>query len=74
MPTHAAESLTYAVKGMTCQHCVASVHEGVARVAGVRAVTVDLATGLLTVAGDGVEDAAVRAAVVEAGYEASRNR
>lgn len=59
---------TYTVKGMTCQHCVASVKEEVSEVAGVTDVRVELETGLVTVVGD-ADDAAVRAAVDEAGYE-----
>ena len=58
---------TYAVAGMTCEHCVWSVTEEVSEVPGVTAVEVDLAGGRMTVQGD-VEDAAVRAAVEEAGY------
>jgi copper chaperone len=57
----------YVVEGMTCEHCKASVTEEVAEVAGVQDVAVDLPTGHLTVVGD-VSDAAVRAAVDEAGY------
>jgi copper chaperone CopZ len=58
----------FTVQGMTCGHCVASVSEEVSEVAGVSAVAVDLASGRMTVAGAGVDDAAVRAAVAEAGY------
>jgi copper chaperone len=61
-------SATYAVEGMTCEHCVRSVTEEVADVAGVERVEVDLASGRLVVHGTGVDDAAVRAAVDEAGY------
>ena len=61
---------TYTVVGMTCGHCVSSVTEEVSQVPGVTDVNVDLATGGLTVTSDAdVDDAAVRAAVVEAGYE-----
>ena len=60
---------TYTVTGMTCAHCVASVSEEVAEVAGVTDVAVDLASGRLSVTGGDVDDAAVRAAVGEAGYE-----
>ena len=60
---------TYIVQGMTCEHCLASVTEEVSEVPGVAAVDVDLATGRVTVTGDGVDAAAVRAAVDEAGYE-----
>jgi copper chaperone CopZ len=59
---------TYTVAGMTCSHCVASVSEEVAEVAGVDAVDVDLGSGRLAVTGD-VSDADIRAAVAEAGYE-----
>lgn len=60
----------YTVQGMTCNHCVMSVTEEVGEVAGVTGVDVDLATGRLTVTSDGpVDDAAVRSAVKEAGYE-----
>jgi len=60
---------TYTVNGMTCGHCVLSVREEVAEVAGVEKVDVDLASGRLTVAGEGFTDEAVRAAVADAGYE-----
>lgn len=61
---------TWTVTGMTCGHCVSSVTEEVSAVPGAREITVDLATGLLTVSSDEpLDDAAVRAAVEEAGYE-----
>jgi copper chaperone CopZ len=59
---------TYTVTGMTCGHCTASVREEVGEVAGVTKVDVELASGRMTVTGDGFADAAVRAAVEEAGY------
>ena len=58
----------YAVEGMTCGHCRAAVAREVGAVDGVTGVEVDLASGRLTVRGEGVQDAAVAAAVVEAGY------
>ena len=61
---------TYTVTGMTCEHCVRSVTEEVMEVDGVTAVDVDLATGRVEVTTDRpVEDADVREAVAEAGYE-----
>ena len=61
---------TYTVKGMTCEHCVKSVTEEVSEIPGVTGVEVDLPTGRVTVASDRlVDDAAIRAAVTEAGYE-----
>jgi copper chaperone len=61
---------TYTVTGMSCSHCVRAVTEEVGEVAGVSDVTVDLDTGKVTVSADGdLDDAAVREAVEEAGYE-----
>jgi copper ion binding protein len=63
---------TYTVTGMTCDHCVRSVRDEVAKIDGVVAVDVDLTTGRVTVqSGTAVDDDAVRAAVDEAGYELS---
>ena len=60
---------TYTVTGMTCGHCVASVTEEVQEIPGVSNVDVVLETGALTVTSDQpVADAAVQAAVEEAGY------
>ncbi|MET0838914.1 MAG: heavy metal-associated domain-containing protein [Marmoricola sp.] len=63
-------TMTGAVTGMTCQHCVASVTEEVQEIEGVTDVRVDLATGSVSVTSDRpLSDADVRAAVEEAGYE-----
>jgi len=59
----------YQVRGMTCGHCVAAVHDELVQVDGVTSVEVDLAGGQAVVVGDAVSDLAVRAAVEEAGYE-----
>ena len=60
---------TWTVTGMTCAHCVASVTEEVTEVPGVEEVSVDLATGTLTVTSTApLDDADVRAAVEESGY------
>jgi copper chaperone CopZ len=60
---------TYTVTGMTCGHCVASVTEEVQEVDGVESVDVVLETGAVTVTGEAIDDAAIRAAVHEAGYQ-----
>jgi copper chaperone len=65
----ASSPRVYAVAGMTCQHCVLSVREGVLAVDGVDGVSVDLDAGALKVSGEHFSDEAVKAAVVEAGYE-----
>ncbi|PSK88773.1 copper ion binding protein [Murinocardiopsis flavida] len=60
----------YAVEGMTCEHCVKAVTEEVGGVPGVIGVDVELATGAVTVHSDApVDDAKVKEAVEEAGYE-----
>jgi copper chaperone len=64
-------TLQYIVAGMSCGHCVKAVSDEVGHVPGVSDVKIDLDTKLVTVSGAGVDDAAVRAAIVEAGYEAS---
>ncbi|HET6563217.1 MAG TPA: cation transporter [Marmoricola sp.] len=65
-----SETRTFTVTGMTCGHCVASVTEEVEEVAGVESVDVVLETGALTVTSSRpLDDAAVKAAVEEAGYQ-----
>ena len=59
---------TYIVEGMSCGSCELSVEE----LAGVASVEADRGTGRLVVRGEGVDDAAVRAAVEEAGYRLAR--
>lgn len=60
----------YTVDGMSCGHCVNSVTEEVTEVAGVTDVAVDLEGKKVTVTSEGaVDDAAVRAAIDEAGYQ-----
>lgn len=61
---------SYTVSEMTCGHCVEAVKSEVGHVAGVTKVTVDLETGRLSVTSDGpIDDALIRAAVDEAGYQ-----
>ena len=63
---------TYRVTGMTCEHCVGAVTEEITELDGVTDVTVDLvADGTSTVtvqSASALDDAAVAAAVDEAGY------
>jgi copper chaperone CopZ len=62
-------SRIYSVPGMSCEHCRAAVTQEVAAVPGVAAVEVDLQTRRVTVLGDDLHDAAIRAAIDEAGYD-----
>jgi len=64
------ETRAYSVPGMHCAHCESAVTEELSGVAGVAAVDVDLETKLVTVRGDGLDDAALMAAIDEAGYDA----
>jgi copper chaperone CopZ len=60
---------TFAVRGMTCAHCQRAVTEEISAVGGVDTVTVDLASGTVTVTADRpVDRADIAAAVDEAGY------
>jgi len=61
---------TYRAAGMTCDHCKIAVTSEVSKVDGVAAVDVDLDAKLVHVHGDGVDRAAVVAAIDEAGYDA----
>jgi copper chaperone len=63
--------ITYTVPDMSCGHCKHSVSSELREVAGVDAVDVDLDTKLVTVRGRDLDDAALRAAIEEAGYEAA---
>lgn len=58
----------FVVEGMTCGHCVQAVTTEVQGVAGVSEVSVELEGGRLVVTGDDLDDAAIAAAVDEAGY------
>ena len=53
---------------MSCEHCVHAVTGQVTKVAGVSDVAVDLAANSVTVTGEPLDDAAIRAAIDEAGY------
>src|ERR1700750_1893288 len=60
---------TFQVTGMTCGHCQRAVTEEISRIPGIQGVTVDLATGSVTVtATQPVDRTDVAHAVGEAGY------
>ncbi|HWJ98888.1 MAG TPA: copper ion binding protein [Acidimicrobiales bacterium] len=61
---------TYAVTGMSCQHCVDAVTAEVGRIVGVEQVQVDLPTGAVTVTSNApLALDEVRSALDEAGYD-----
>lgn len=60
----------FTVSGMVCGHCVTAITEEVEKIANVRDVTVDLTAGRVSVTSEGpVDEADVRSAIGEAGYE-----
>ncbi len=63
--------ITYTVPDMSCGHCKHAVSSELQQVAGVESVDVDLDTKLVTVRGADLDDAALRGAIEEAGYEAA---
>jgi len=63
--------IAYTVPDMSCGHCKSAVSSELERVAGVRKVEVDLDTKLVVVHGEDLDDASLRAAIAEAGYEAA---
>lgn len=65
----------YQVTGMSCGHCEVAIRGEVEQIPGVTDIAVSSATGHLSVTTEGenaVDDAAVLAAVEEAGYTAAR--
>jgi copper chaperone len=64
-------ALTYTVAAMHCGNCTAAVEREISQVEGVSSVTADLDTKLVVVRGERLDDAAIRAAIDEAGYEAA---
>ena len=64
-----SETTSYSVPGMHCGHCKAAVTRELESVAGVEAVDVDLDSKRVTITGHRLDDAQLRAAIDEAGYE-----
>ena len=65
------QTVTYSVPAIHCAHCALSIREEISEVQGVDEVDVDLETKLVTIQGTELDDAALRAAIGEAGYEAA---
>ncbi len=60
---------TFTVEGMSCQHCVKAVKNALSHLEGVRSVEVDLATKKVEVEGENLQDAILKEAIEDAGYE-----
>jgi copper chaperone len=66
-----SETVTYSVPAIHCAHCAMSIREEVSEIEGVDDVDVDLDAKVVTVSGRELDDAALRAAIAEAGYDAA---
>lgn len=66
-----SQTVAYSVPAIHCAHCAMSIREEVSEVAGVEDVDVDLDTKVVTIRGLELDDAELRAAIAEAGYEAA---
>jgi copper chaperone len=66
-----ADLAVYTVSGMHCGHCERAVKDELGSVPGVATVDIDLDAKLVRVTGESLDDAALRAAIAEAGYEAA---
>jgi copper chaperone CopZ len=64
------QTVTYSVPGMSCDHCRTAIIAELAAIDGVEAIDVDLDTKLVRISGENLADAALRAAIDDAGYEA----
>ncbi|AIJ17400.1 heavy-metal-associated domain-containing protein [Streptomyces violaceoruber] len=72
MPSNVTAPVTtaYAVAGMSCGHCSATLTRVIGELDGVTGVDVQLDTGRVTVTADAEpDDAAIAEVVDEAGYE-----
>ena len=69
-----ATTTEYQVTGMSCGHCESAIRAEVSEIAGVTGIEVSAQTGRLAVTSEQpVDDAAITAAVDEAGYTAVRS-
>jgi copper chaperone len=66
-----SETAVYTVPAIHCAHCAMSIREEVGDVEGVDEVDVDLDAKVVTIRGRDLDDAELRAAIAEAGYDAA---
>jgi copper chaperone len=65
-----SERAEFRVPDMSCEHCKRAVTEALSALPAVTGVQVDLETKQVVVEGQGLDDAALRAAIADAGYQA----
>jgi copper chaperone CopZ len=67
MSTDSTATRTYSVPGISCDHCKRAIEGEVSGVVDVESVDVDVEAKLVTVIGG--DDAAIRTAIDDAGYD-----
>lgn len=63
---------TYSVPGISCAHCKSAIEGEIAQVDGVSVVVVDIDAKVVRVTGG--DDAAIRSAIDDAGYDIAEPR
>jgi copper chaperone CopZ len=64
-----SETFSYSVPGVHCDHCRAAIERELTPIPGVSSVAVDLEAKTVSVTGEPLDDATIRAAIDEAGYD-----
>ena len=60
---------TIFIGGMHCDHCVKAVNDALKAVPGITSVTVSLEDNVATVSGAALDDAAIKAAIEDTGFD-----
>ena len=60
---------TIFIGGMHCEHCVKAVNGALKAVPGITSVTVSLEDNVATVSGPAPDDAAIKAAIEDTGFD-----
>ena len=60
---------TIFIGGMHCEHCVKAVNDALKAVPGITSVTVSLEDNVATVSGAALDDAAIKAAIEDTGFD-----
>ena len=63
------ERAEFIVPDMSCEHCRRAVTAALTALPAVASVRVDLETKRAAVEGEGLDDAALRAVIIDAGYQ-----
>jgi copper chaperone CopZ len=64
-----SSTISYSVPGVSCAHCKQAIEGEVSQVEGVESVDVDIEAKTVTVVAEPLDEAAIVAAIDEAGYE-----